>query len=422
MNRTLRFITTALAFALPAALGAPGRRDRRRGRPRHRCLGRPARRRAGDGDAHRHRRGARDDDRRGRPLRAGEPRARRVPRRRSRPPASRRRRSTTWSVEVGPSRAGGRRSRRRRARRGGRPCEERVVPVATGNSLVGRCRLVGGRREPAAQRPQLPGAGLPASGQRPGAQLRSRPSRTPVALSSAGQLGRGGNITIDGQDNNDDVVGGPLANLPQDAVQEFQIATNRFSAEQGRSAASAVNVVTRSGNDTFSGTATFLYRDDALQGLPATFDRSSGAAPPFSREQYSATLGGPIVRGKAWWFAAAEYRNQDAVVQVGRARHRDAHDPPGPGAGAARRLPRPGAGRRARVGQRHARPALRGGRTRSDIAASTLDRSIGSASQRQASDNQHHQGLVTWTRILGATASVNTLRASYSDFATRSSP
>jgi hypothetical protein len=291
--------------------------------------------------------------------------------------------------------------------------EESVVPLATGNSLVGGVVSSGVVESlPLNGRNYLELAYL-LPGNAPAPSFDPTKSNT-LVLSSAGQLGRGGNITIDGQDNNDDVVGGPLANLPQDAVQEFQIATNRFSAEQGRSAASAVNVVTRSGNDTFSGTATFLYRDDALQGLPATYDRSSGEAPPFSREQYSASLGGPILRGKAWWFAAAEYRNQDAVVQVGE---RDT---------AARTIrsalapaPLDDFLGMARVDVHASASDTLGLRyvteDQDDVAASTLDRSIGSSSQRQESGNRHHQGLVTWTRTLGQ-ASVNTLRASYSHY------
>jgi len=138
-----------------------------------------------------------------------------------------------------------------------------------------------------------------------------------VLISSAGQLGRGGSVTIDGADNNDDVVGGMLLNVPQDAVQEFQSATSRFSAELGRSGSSVINVVTKSGSNTLHGSASFFERDKALQALPSTFDRTLSDTPPFNRQQYAGSIGGPIVRDKAWLFGAFEYRDQLGGVLVG---------------------------------------------------------------------------------------------------------
>ena len=138
-----------------------------------------------------------------------------------------------------------------------------------------------------------------------------------VLVSSAGQAGRGGNITIDGMDDNDDVVGGPLQNISQDAVQEFQVATNRFSAELGRSAGSVINVVTRSGGDVARGSAAIFLRDQAWQALPATLDRELVRDPPFDRQQFSATFGGPLQRQKVFAFGALEVRNQDGGTLVG---------------------------------------------------------------------------------------------------------
>src|SRR6266403_2045618 len=138
-----------------------------------------------------------------------------------------------------------------------------------------------------------------------------------VVISSAGQLGRGGNVTVDGADDNDDVVGGQVQNISQDAVQEFQIATNRFSAQLGRSGSSVINIVTKSGSNDYHGSGSFYFRDKALQGLPATFDRSLGQSPPFDREQYAFAFGGPIKKDRAWFFGALEFRNQDGATLVG---------------------------------------------------------------------------------------------------------
>jgi hypothetical protein len=144
-----------------------------------------------------------------------------------------------------------------------------------------------------------------------------------VVISSAGQLGRGGNVSIDGMDDNDDVVGGMLLNVPEDSVQEFQVATNRFSAEMGRSGSAVVNVVTKAGGNTLHGSASFYERNRSLQAASPIFNPTGGftepvnQSPNFRREQYSGTLGGPIIRDKAWWFGAFEYRDQLGGAVVG---------------------------------------------------------------------------------------------------------
>jgi hypothetical protein len=234
-----------------------------------------------------------------------------------------------------------------------------------------------------------------------------------VTISSAGQLGRGGNIMIDGADNNDDVVGGPLQNITQEAVQEFQISTNRFSAETGRSAASAINVITKSGSNQLRASASLFLRDDSWQGTPATYDKSMENI-PFDRQQIAGAVGGPLVKGKLFGFAAAEYRNQDGAVLVGsrdvpaRTIRRSFAVAPLNDLLASARVdwrPNDDDGLSIRYAAEDA----------DDTAASALDRAIGSAEQRQASTNRYQSAVATWTRIVSPTL-VNAATVSFSGF------
>ncbi|CAN5803181.1 hypothetical protein BH18ACI4_BH18ACI4_26320 [soil metagenome] len=241
-----------------------------------------------------------------------------------------------------------------------------------------------------------------------------------VVISSAGQLGRGGNVTVDGADDNDDVVGGQLQNISQEAVQEFQIATNRFSAQLGRSGSAVINIVTKSGSNEYHGSGAIYFRDRKLQGLPATFDRTEGEVPPFDREQYAFALGGPIKKQKAWFFGSFEYRNQDGATLVGS---RDL---------ASRSIIRGFAAAplndllgnvRFDFGPTEAgRLSIRYSLQRADdVSASTLDRAIGSASQRQSSSNRSHFILGNYTRVFSP-SEVNSFNFSYSTFINQTDP
>lgn len=234
-----------------------------------------------------------------------------------------------------------------------------------------------------------------------------------VVISSAGQLGRGGNVTVDGADTNDDVVGGAVQNISQEAIQEFQIATNRFSAQLGRSGSSVINVITKSGTNELHGSGSVYFRNRELQGLPATFDRSLDE-PPFDRQQYAFAIGGPIRKDRAWFFGSFEYRNQDGVVLVGE---RDlatrsiirgfAASPLDDFLTTERVDVSPTA--KDQLNFRYSFQREKG------INASTLVRSIGSASQRQSLVNKTHSFLANYTRVISP-VDINSFKFSYSDF------
>ena len=235
-----------------------------------------------------------------------------------------------------------------------------------------------------------------------------------LVISSAGQLGRGGNVTVDGADNNDDVVGGTVQNISQEAIQEFRIATNRFSAEQGRTGSAVINVVTKTGTNEFHGSGSVYFRTDDLQGLPATFDRTLGENPPFDRQQYAFTLGGPIKKDRAWFFGSFEYRNQDGVVLVGernlatRSIVRGFAPSPLDDFLTTERLDWSPT-QKDSVSFRYSFQRENG------INASTLVRSIGSASQRQSLENKTHSFLARHSRIISPRFA-NNLSFGFSDF------
>ncbi len=135
-------------------------------------------------------------------------------------------------------------------------------------------------------------------------------------LSFNGQRGRSNNLSVDGADNNGALNGNTRLTMSQDAVREFQVVTNQFAPEFGNAAGGLVNVISRSGTNGFHGNAFLFARDEALDGRNAFV--TDAEKPPFRRKNLGATLGGPVIRNKTFFFASVEHmkRNESDIVTL----------------------------------------------------------------------------------------------------------
>ncbi len=127
-------------------------------------------------------------------------------------------------------------------------------------------------------------------------------------FSSGGQRTTQNNYTLDGLDNNGLQIAaqGRRAEVVKpsiDAVQEFKISTNAYSDESGRALGGTVNVTIKSGTNDFHDTAFWFVRNEKLDARNF-FDGAN--KPPFKRNQYGASAGGPIIKNKTFIFGDFE--------------------------------------------------------------------------------------------------------------------
>jgi len=128
-----------------------------------------------------------------------------------------------------------------------------------------------------------------------------------TGFSINGQRTASTNIMLDGGDNNYLFTAGIGQEIPLDAVQEFSVITNNFSAQYGRASGGIVNLVTKSGTNRVTGTGYEFFRNEKLaENSPDNIARDI-EKDKFKRNQVGYSVGGPIVRDKVHFFSSLEY-------------------------------------------------------------------------------------------------------------------
>jgi len=146
-------------------------------------------------------------------------------------------------------------------------------------------------------------------------QLFAETSAVPgQGISVGSQRNFSNSFIVDGLSNNDDAAGLTGAFYGLDVVDEFQVVTSGGQAELGRALGGYINVVTKSGTNTLHGDVYGYFRNQRLNAANAL----AQIALPVTQAQYGASLGGPIIRDRTFYFANFEQRelNQSGLSTI----------------------------------------------------------------------------------------------------------
>lgn len=133
------------------------------------------------------------------------------------------------------------------------------------------------------------------------------PSGRGVGVAFNGLRAAGTNVMLDGAANNDEFTASFGQIIPLDSVQEYSVLTNNFTAEYGRASSAVINLTTKSGSNSFHGSA---YEYNRVSRLAAQdfFDKAQGnPKQSYTRNQFGGSLGGPIKKDKLFFFGNAEW-------------------------------------------------------------------------------------------------------------------
>jgi hypothetical protein len=124
-----------------------------------------------------------------------------------------------------------------------------------------------------------------------------------------GQSSASNNYMVDGGNNNDDYLGqgfGSQARTALESIQEFQVLTNQYDAEFGRTTGGVVNAITKQGSNQLHGSIFNFWTDSSVTAKDYFVRTQNLTKPPTTKKQWGGTLGGPIVRDRAHYFFSLE--------------------------------------------------------------------------------------------------------------------